>query len=295
VKIKEIKVLPKPGESIYFKGNRVIKHFDDEKIVRDRVERAKILKGIVPEIIKSSRNSYAYKFVDGELISKISDVQKFREFLDFCAKKLWKKKTLSSAAKREFLEKTKKFYLDKTKKRVEKFYEETGIKDRPIKINGRKRPTLASLLKKVDWNKLSRGVPVLFHGDLQPENILVTKKSFKLLDWRHDFEGLKEYGDIYYDLSKLYHALIVSHEVIRKEEYSVSVSKDVVNLNFLIKNNLLEFKDIFDRFLVKKGYDLEKVRVLSALIYLNIAPLHHSPYNVFLYYLGVDYLANALD
>ena len=29
-----------------------------------------------------------------------------------------------------------------------------------------------------------------------------------------------------------------------------------------------------------------KVELLTALIYLNIAPLHHYPYSIFLYYLG---------
>lgn len=286
--------LPKPGESISFKRGLVIKRFDDEKIVKDRVERAKILGSLVPEIIRSSRHSYAYKFVVGELISKISDTKKFEEFLKFCSQKLWKKKKLSPKERKEFFKKTKKFYLDKTNKRLEKFYKETGIKDRPLSINGKKRPALTSLLKKVDWAKLSKGVPALFHGDPQPENVLVTKNGFKLLDWRHDFEGLKEYGDIYYDFAKLYHALIISHEIIRNEQYRVKAFGDSVDLNFLIKSNLLEFKNVFDQFLLNNGYDLKRVRLLSALIYLNIAPLHHYPYNEFLYYLGVDYLANEL-
>ena len=35
-----------------------------------------------------------------------------------------------------------------------------------------------------------------------------------------------------------------------------------------------------------KNYDLNKVKILSALIYLNIAPLHGYPYNEFLFYYG---------
>ncbi|MBI2086886.1 MAG: phosphotransferase [Candidatus Zambryskibacteria bacterium] len=289
------KNLPKPGESISFKNGLVIKHFDDGKIVADRVERAKILGNIVPKIVQSSKYSYAYKFIDGELISKINDVKKFEEFLVFCKKNLWKKRSrLDSGQAKEFLEKTKKFYFDKTHKRLRKFYADTGIKDQAEVINGKKVPTLKSLLKKIDWNWLTKGVPVLFHGDLQPENILVTSKGFKLLDWRHDFEGLKAYGDIYYDFAKLYHALIISHEVIRKEEYSVKEEDQDIEFQFLMKSNLLEFKDVFENWLIKNDYDLRKVKVLSAMIYLNIAPLHHYPYNKLLYYLGKRSLYDIL-
>ena len=289
------KHLSKPGESISFKGDRVIKYFADEKIVKDRVERAKILGDLVPKIIETTSTTYAYKFVEGELLSKITDTQKFKDFLEFCEKKLWKKKKLTPKEKKEFREKTRRFYFDKTMKRLEKFYKDTGIKDRPGLINGERRPTLKSLLKKVDWEELSRGESTLFHGDLQPENILVMKKDFKLIDWRHDFEGLKEYGDAYYDFAKLYHALIITHQVIRDKQYAVKRDGADAEFHFLIKSNLAAFKDIFDKFLIKKGYDLGKVQTLTALIYLNIAPLHHSPYNELLYYLGKDMLYKRLN
>ncbi|MDO8424110.1 MAG: phosphotransferase [bacterium] len=296
MKIKDINVLPKPGESIHFKGNRVTKYFDDGQIVRDRVERAKILKGIVPELIAVSKNSYSYKFIPANLLSEEFDVLKFEEFLKFCQKKLWSKKPkLDSKGKKEFLEKCRKFYFNKTNKRLEKLYKDTGIKDRAGHINGKKRPTLSSLLKKIDWQELSNGVPALFHGDLQPENILVTKKGFTLIDWRHDFEGLKEYGDIYYDFAKLYHALIVSNEIIRNEQYEVKVRGNDAQFHFLMKSNLIEFKNVFDEFIVKNGYNLDKTKILSALIFLNIAALHHYPYNVFLYYLGKDSLYECLN
>ena len=39
-----------------------------------------------------------------------------------------------------------------------------------------------------------------------------------------------------------------------------------------------------------KNYDFSKVRILTALIYLNIAPLHHKPYNNLLFALGKQML-----
>jgi len=40
---------------------------------------------------------------------------------------------------------------------------------------------------------------------------------------------------------------------------------------------------------------LKKVRVLTALIFLNIAALHHYPYSLLLYGLGKKMLHNELD
>ena len=37
-------------------------------------------------------------------------------------------------------------------------------------------------------------------------------KSFMFLDWRQDFAGYLSIGDVYYDLAKLMHGLIVITE-----------------------------------------------------------------------------------
>ena len=103
---------------------------------------------------------------------------------------------------------------------------------------------------------------------------------------RHNFAGVTRYGDIYYDFAKLHHALSVTHEVIRKNEFSVEVNGGFVSYNIALKNNLMEFRNVFEKFVRAEGFDVHKVRVQSALTYLNIAPLHHHPYNVFLYYYG---------
>lgn len=289
--------IAKSDEFLYFEGENVIKYFADQKTVANRVARAKFLKGIVPDIIFASPNFYAYRFVKGKTLGKIYDVEVFKKFLEFCQEKLWKKIDLRGEEMEKFKEASKKCHCQKTKERISKFYEKTGIKDVPEKINGVDVPKLSSLLEKLDWDYLSDGIPVLFHGDTQPENIIVKENNsgFTLLDWRQDFGGLLEYGDLYYDFTKLHHALIVSQEVIKKGEYGTEINGNSINFHFLLKNNLCDFKDIFEDFLVSKGYDLKKVRTLSYLHFLNIAPLHHEPYDIFLYYLGKSLLYKLIN
>jgi phosphoheptose isomerase/dTDP-glucose pyrophosphorylase len=291
----KLQLLAKPGESIYFEDGLVIKYFADKQIIKDRVDRANQLKGLVPEIKLACDNFYAYEYVDGVTLSRVQELEVFERFLNFCKDNLWKSVDIDDSARANFKNALKTFYFDKTNDRIEKFYKETGVEDRSEKINGVLMPPLKDLLKQVDWESLFDSQPVLFHGDLQPENILVTGSGFCLIDWRHNFGDVKDYGDVYYDLAKLYHALIISHEIIRKGEYNISQDNGNVVFSYLLKNNLLKFKDSLDKFIVDNGYDLKKIKLLTSLIFLNISPMHNYPYNMFLYYLGKEMLYKSIN
>ena len=84
----------------------------------------------------------------------------------------------------------------------------------------------------------------------------------------------------------MHHALIITHEIIRNNQFNIKVNKSNISYDFFVKSNLLEYKDIFEKFVEEKEYDLHRLKILSALTFLNIAPLHHNPYNKLLYYLG---------
>jgi len=148
------------------------------------------------------------------------------------------------------------------------------------------------ILKNLDWDWLSDGIPVRFHGDLHFENILVPKDNafhtppFLFVDWRQDFSGDLKIGDIYYDFAKIFHGLIISHELIDKNLFEFKRNMNEINYDFLIKNINLDCQKIFIKWLDKNNYDVDKVKVLTALIFLNIAGLHHHPYSHLLFSLG---------
>ncbi|MCD4771261.1 hypothetical protein K8R30_02465 [archaeon] len=288
------RIIVKPDEYIYFENGSVIKYFKDQGIVRQRVERSKKLKGIVPDLVDITPNFYSYDFIEGKTHAKINDVSIFRELLDTCKNGIWSPIEIGTD-KKNFKDICKKFYKDKTYERVEMFYKKDGEVDRENIINGEKVPSLKSMLSEIDWDKLSEGIPVRFHGDFQPENILICNKGFQLIDWRHNFGGNVDYGDIYYDFAKLHHALIVTHEIIRNNQFEIKEDRGVVTYDFLLKSNLVEYKNLLEKFILDNNYDLDKLKMLSALTFLNIAPLHHSPYDRFLYYLGKHRLFKELE
>ena len=189
----------------------------------------------------------------------------------------------------------KKFYYDKTLERVNLFYKTFNKIDSETIINNQKIPSLSDILNKINLEKISSGLSTNFHGDFHFENILFDKKKFYFLDWRQDFNGDVKKGDIYYDLAKLMHGLIVNHGIIHNNLYSVEWNGNNIDFDFHRKNSLTECEKYFNSWLHKQNFDIYKVYIITALIFLNISPLHHYPYSLLLYALGKKLLFEFVD
>ena len=288
-------ILEKPSEAIWFVNERVVKFSIDEDFIDKRIKRARVLNGNVPQIIDHKKNMYSYKMVRGNTISKMLSSPLFSSFLDFM-QNFWTPHEMKSGEKDLFKETCDNFYRKKTYKRIKQYFNRFQHKDAVEIINGIEVPKLYDLLDKVDWEYISEGTACGFHGDLHFENILVSESgNFLLLDWRQDFGGILEYGDLYYDLAKLLHGMIVSHELVNKNMFTIERDANVVKFDILRKNIMVECERKFENFVNNNKYDMRKVRFLTALVFLNIAPLHHYPYSEFLFYLGKYQLHSLLE
>ena len=101
------------------------------------------------------------------------------------------------------------------------------------------------------------------------------------------------YGDLYYDLAKLNHSFIVNHQKIDKKKFSISIRK----IKFSLKLKEKRFEKIskyFYKFLKRNNLSVYVVNILTSLIFLNIATLHHKPYREFLYFLGILCLVKSI-
>ncbi len=291
---KENSILPKKSEAIWFVNNLVIKYHESQRFIKQRVARQKFLIGFTPKIIIKRENYYIYKKVKGEVLSRNQNLKNFKNFLNF-NKIFWKKKYLDSKKKNLFNKSCLKFYKNKTLKRINLFYKNSLKKDHKTIINNVKIPKLSNLLKRINWKNISNGQPTRFHGDLHFENVLYRHKKFIYLDWRQDFEGIIDYGDIYYDLAKIMHGLYVSHLQVVKNNFKVSWIKNKIKISIISSKHQKKAIKFFEKWLIENNFDTKKVRILTALIYLNICPLHHYPYNLFLYALGKSMLFKTLD
>jgi NDP-sugar pyrophosphorylase family protein len=295
---EDINVLPKEEEAIWFCNGKVIKFHTDQSFISNRVKRAEKLYPYTPKIIGSSKHLYGYEMIEGQVLSKHPSVDNFISFLDWM-NDFWVPADLKRSEADHFRALCLNFYKDKTLARVKDFLEKFEVHDVGGLVNGVHVDDAYTLLNQIDWDDISDGWPCQFHGDLHFENILIStdnQSKFTLLDWRQDFSGNTDVGDIYYDLAKLNHGFIISHEIISNENYSFSADfSGNIQFDFHRKNSLIDCQHVLEDWVKSKQLSWQKVQLLTALIFLNIASLHHYPYSNLLFYLGKSRLQKFLS
>ena len=114
------------------------------------------------------------------------------------------------------------------------------------------------------------------------------------MDWRHEFDTEINYGDLYYDLSKLRHNMILNHSNILNDLYNVNITNDEVYVDLKCNYILIKQLEEYNQFIKKYDYNLKKVEILTAIIWLNMAPLYDGKFRDFLFYFGKFNLYLAL-
>ncbi len=289
-------ILEKESEAIWFIDEIVVKFSVNQKFISDRIKRLKFLpKDLLPKISESGKYCYSYKKIKGQVISKILNPTIQNKLLDECSNKLWKKKT---PVCQEVKNQCYHFYYTKTFERLAYYLERFKQKDKNRYINGSYVNSVGSLLNRINWSSICDDPNwALFHGDLHNENILFTpQNNFKLLDWRQNFSGQSlDFGDTYYDLAKFKHGLLVNHDIVDKNLYRVSKTNiNSFQISILQYSNLVECISELDNWIEQNSYNLEKVNVITALIFINICGLHDYPYSKFLYLYGQHLLSACL-
>ena len=285
----------KVGENIYFINDKVIKYFDNSLIVKNRIKRADFLKGLVPEIIDRGRFFYSYSKVPGKVIYDLNSTKNIHKLFDWLKTNLWIKKNLNNELLLEFKSACKDFYYKKTIDRIRLYHERFKITDGISKINNKEISSVKDLLEKIDFDWLSDGYATGFHGDLQFDNIIYSSSGkFKLIDWRQDFSGIVEYGDMYYDLAKLNGGCYISYKKIKSGSFDFSFKKDELVIEIQNDNFLIESKKILNDFIINNNLNYKKIEILTGLIFLNMSPMHNEPFSHYVYNMGKYHLNKFL-
>ncbi len=289
-------ILEKRGESIYFVQNSVIKFFAESNLCKMRIKRAEILTPVTPSIQQKGNYFYSYKFLEGDVLSDVAHSVNTRRLLEWADTNLWlKKKTLDD---HDFNQLCEKFYIQKTQNRVKDFFSKTGIKDQEQMINGVLVPKVDSLIEQCNQELVSNGIQSRFHGDFVLDNLIETEHGIRAIDWRPDFAGNLETGDLYYDLAKLNHSFHVNHKIVINNLFKVEYknqNRSSVIVDIHRNQSLVSAERELFRFVEFKGYSKKRIRLITAIIWLNMSSLHHHPFDMFLFYLGKLYLAKALE
>ena len=284
-------VLERSNEAIWNIGQSMYKFHEDEKFISNRIVRAENLYPFVPEVSFVSSNLYSYRRVEGETLSKAPE-ESFKSFLEFC-KRFWFGDFMDSDYDKNNFD---NFYKVKSINRIRDYLASDSEYD-PKTINGSDVIPIKSLIESIPWNELSSITPVRAHGDLHPDNVIFnpTNKNFTLLDWRQEVGGnTGAVGDLYYELGKIMHGLMVDHETVARDGFHFSRNGDEYAHSITISEKKQEWLVEFQEFLAENSFDINRTKLMTGIIFLNIAALHHDPYNKYLFTLGHELVDKVL-
>ena len=293
-KDSDLTSIAKTNEFIYFVNNKVVKYFTDEKIIDNRIAKSKIKQSFFPKTKKIGNDFYSYPFWEGKTFYSCATPKLFKKLLSILDKEIWTSKKVEANIMKNLCE---KFYYEKTISRIKLFLKQNTKYKFPKNVNGKKILPLETIIKKIPWEELYKGIPTFIHGDLQFQNILYNSKlkKFLLIDWRQDFAGQIEFGDVYYDIAKLYGGIIMNYDYVLKDIFDYKENQDKTYVNFRKWKNSKQYQEILDDFISKKGLAKKKIKLLVGLIYINMSALHHYPFNNALIAYGSSIISDVLN
>ncbi len=203
----------------------------------------------------------------------------------------------------------KDMYYTKTEKRLKKLKKQREFEkfySNSIFVNNRQYVSLdeiVRLLKKIiprmlyDVNEFN-----IIHGDLCFSNIMVDSNfSFiKVIDPRGKFGNYDIYGDSRYELAKLFHSVEGKYDFIIKDLFDIDYDIDKCIINYTINDRRRDY-DIMEIFLgvfnKEIGKDENKIRLIEALLFLSMIPLHEESlkHQMAMLGTGLDLLNNVIN
>jgi len=175
-------------------------------------------------------------------------------------------------------------YYTKTIQRIEKMKENYFFLDlynqNIIIINNIKYNNIKYYidnLEKYIWFLYNKKDITFIHWDFCLSNILydTSNRIIKMIDPRWYFWELWVYWDIKYDIAKLRHSLVGYYDFIVSDLFSISQENN--NFEFKIYNEDLHdnISKYFDNKLKEKVWNIESIKIIEALLFLTMIPLHN--------------------
>jgi dTDP-glucose pyrophosphorylase/mannose-6-phosphate isomerase-like protein (cupin superfamily) len=284
--------LKKDTSEITYKDNNVfLKFTPNKKSLNNRIIRAKHLEGLIPLGFGHSDSFMYYDWNEGKPPYELDNLDVYTSFLNVFKEQL---KTTVTNSESDL----HTFYELKTNDRMNMFLGKYGndYYNLEHEINGVKRTAMKTILDKFDFTKFNKNpFYTKFHGDLHFDNMIYNENENKYyyIDWRDSFGDSVDSGDIYYDLSKMYGGLLIPYDLMRDEDkITYNEGSYSINFSYPISENLIKFKNVYENWILQNGYDLDLIKQITGLIYLNMSPLHDGKFGKMLWFKSIEMLEN---
>lgn len=276
------------GKSVdftYRRDDTVIKFYHDPQVSSRRFKRAADYKNIFAPVKDHLGSFYSYIFQPGTLLSQINNEEETASFLAWAETNLWKEVSVDPAL---FEKNNRTFYQTKSLERLKSFCQKymTPGEPRDIAINDINCLTAEEFINGLGDDFFKQGTPSSYHGDLHDDNIIVTPQGFRLIDWRDAFGDLFEAGDRYYDLAKYLHTLEFSVEAMAKKEFTLEENNKSIIITQRPSPRRELAEKAFWKFVEHHRYDHKRIKIIDALIFINMAAFYEKDLAKYLYYLG---------
>lgn len=184
----------------------------------------------------------------------------------------------------ELITALKSMYIEKTIDRLKSLRESNDFRSffkGKIQINGRNFDSLdyyinilPSVLQKHDIFNIN--FFQIIHGDLCLTNILysIDTNTVRLIDPRGEFGKYDIYGDVRYDLAKLCHSIEGKYDFIIKDLMDVKVNNNKIDYKIHYTGRHEQVEEIFRERLSKINYNVKSIKLIEALLFLSMVPLH---------------------
>lgn len=224
----------KTTDQTYFINGKVIKWFASEDVAMNRAKRS-LMSPALAGVDEISGNLLSHHLIDGQTPYEGFSPERFSDLLEWLDENLW---TDSDDIPEHHMV---AFYHDRTKARTND-------------------PT-------IHLPPLHKGVGSFIHGDLQFANILITEEGYRLIDWREDFDGLLDRGDIYYDFAKLLASIEANMSRLHLANFDVW-DKDKM------QGGRDEYIKTLRDFAEQKGLCWKTVQHVTGLVFLNMSGVY---------------------
>lgn len=203
---------------------------------------------------------------------------------DTCPNEIWSEEEIRKAAY--------EMYITKTEREQLAFYE--GWKDKldnlfhdqlqgdTIIVNNIKYTVFETIwpqVKKYIEENMLDFIPTMIHGDCCFSNILYggSKGILRFIDPRGSFGKQGIYGDIRYDVAKLYHSVDGTYEAFINDEFEVSSSGNNHHLTIqghLTRIEIMHALAAFEKVFFPK-YNQKQIKIIQGCIFIGMCARHY--------------------
>jgi hypothetical protein len=148
-----------------------------------------------------------------------------------------------------------------------------------ITVNGHERPNLPHYMPKLAEaaeTLADTAQATVMHGDYCFNNILFDIDNFvcRLIDPRGRLTEQTIYGDPRYDIAKLRHSVVGGYDFAVHNRFYIEDNGNSFTAEERLPPYQDKLRDIFDGMASANGYDVETIKLIEAMLFVSMIPLH---------------------